>query len=292
MFNPLLGTTKELRPGVRALLFYLAVSTVYALVVWLLRSVPGLPAAAYPLGLLAVLLLVSRLALALESLPLSSLGLRLDGAFARDYVRGLLAGTAIIALTALGLYGLGGFRLVRTPGAPPWLLGAGTLVTGALVYLVPALNEELAFRGYLFQRLEQSLGTWAGLAAMSALFALAHLANPGMAGTTEILACLNIFLAGWILGLAYLRTRSLALPMGLHLGWNWAQGSLLGFGVSGTEPRGLFTPVFQAKPLWLTGGRFGLEGGLPCTIVCLIVCLILAPRGRDQKANNINSTIT
>jgi hypothetical protein len=287
MFNPFLGKTKELRPGARAILFYLAVSVAYALLVWLLRSVPGLPTAAYPLGLLAVLLLVSRLALAMEGLPLGALGLRLDGAFAREYARGLLAGTAIIALTALGLYATGGFRLARTPG-----LGAGTLATGALVYLVPALNEELAFRGYLFQRLEQSLGTWAGLAVMSALFALAHLANPGMAGTTEVLACLNIFLAGWILGLAYLRTRSLALPMGLHLGWNWAQGSLLGFGVSGTEPRGLFTPVLQAKPLWLTGGRFGLEGGLPCTIVCLVVCLILAPWSRAQQTSGKISIIT
>jgi hypothetical protein len=72
-----------------------------------------------------------------------------------------------------------------------------------------------------------------------------------------------------LLGLAYVKTRRLALPMGIHLGWNWAQGSLLGFGVSGTmDTRGWLNPVFDGRPEWLTGGAFGLEASLPCSILC------------------------
>jgi membrane protease YdiL (CAAX protease family) len=79
-----------------------------------------------------------------------------------------------------------------------------------------------------------------------------------MEGSVKLAALLNIFLAGWMLGFCYLRTGSLALPMGVHFGWNWVQGSL-GFGVSGNASHGLWKPVLHDKALWLTGGDFGLE---------------------------------
>ena len=84
-----------------------------------------------------------------------------------------------------------------------------------------------------------------------------------MAGATRAWAGLNLVLAGVLLGLCYLRTRSLALPMGLHLGWNWTQGSLLGFGVSGLPSGGWWTPVYHGRPLWLTGGRSGWRRACP-----------------------------
>jgi len=119
------------------------------------------------------------------------------------------------------------------------------------------------------QRLLEGAGPWTAQGAFAALFALLHWGNPGMHGSTRAWATLTIGLSAILLGLCYLRTRSLALPIGLHLGWNWAQGSLLGFGVSGTtDTRGLWTPVFRDRPEWLTGGAFGLEASLPCALVC------------------------
>lgn len=258
-----LGRNDSLRTGWRALFFYLTVMAGYGFVRW------GLPGAG-PLGLCAVLLLASWLFLALEARPLASLGLRLDRAWVLDYGRGLLLGAAVITATAALLWAAGGFRPVRNPACGPL-----TLASGALFYLVPAVNEELTFRGYIFQRLEWRLGPWASLALMSLLFGGAHLANPGMSGGLAALAFLNIFLAGVLLGLAYLGTRSLALPMGLHLGWNWAQGTLFGFGVSGTSARGLFRPVWGNRPYWLTGGAVGLEGSLFCTFFCLAACAVV-----------------
>jgi hypothetical protein len=96
-----------------------------------------------------------------------------------------------------------------------------------------------------------------------------------MQGTTEIVAVIDIFLAGAMLGLAYLRTRSLALPIGLHLGWNWTQGHVLGFGVSGFDFAGWVKPVFQGKAAWLTGGAFGPESSVFSPVVTLVVIALL-----------------
>ncbi len=97
-----------------------------------------------------------------------------------------------------------------------------------------------------------------------------------MAGATRGWASLDIAIAAVLLGLCYLRTRSLAMPIGLHLGWNWTQGSLLGFGVSGLPSHGWWMPVVHCRPHWLTGGSFGLEASLPCAIVGAAACLVLA----------------
>lgn len=267
MADPFRGGS-SLRPAWRVLLFYVAVSAAYRLERWVL------PAAASRLAraalLLAALLAVTRLFLALEARPLRAVGLAPGWAFLRQFGSGVLAGGAIILASALAAYAGGGFRPVRAPAA-----GAGMLASATLLYLLIALNEELTFRGYLFQRIEWPLGSRGALLLTALLFAAAHLANPGMDGVLRFRGTLTILAAGLLLGLAYLGTRSLALPIGLHLGWNWTQGALLGFGVSGTASGGLLAPVLDGRKAWLTGGAFGLEGGLPCLIVCLLACLIL-----------------
>ena len=126
------------------------------------------------------------------------------------------------------------------------------------------------FRGYPFQQLVKALGPGHAQWIFGILFTLVHWGNPGLAGPARPWATLNILLAALLLGLCYLRTRSLAMPMGLHFGWNWAQGSLLGFPVSGLNfAQGPWKPVSQNGPHWLTGWAFGLEASALCTLVCL-----------------------
>ena len=223
-----------------------------------------------PLRIL-VCLLLTWLFLRLEGRPLASVGLRLDGRFARGLLVGALGGVTLMVLTTLVIALAGGVHLARTPGTGP-----GLLLRGAWLFLCVAFSEELAFRGYFFQHLAKWPGPWAAQGAMGLLFALAHWGNPGMRGATLLWATLNIALASVLLGLCYLRSGSLAQPMGLHLGWNWAQGTLLGFGVSGTLSRGWWTPVFHGRPAWQTGGSFGLEASLPCTVLCVGACILLA----------------
>jgi membrane protease YdiL (CAAX protease family) len=107
-----------------------------------------------------------------------------------------------------------------------------------------------------------------------------------MSGATLFWATVNIGLAAILLGLCYLKTKSLALPIGVHIGWNFTQGNLLGFGVSGTtDAKGLLQPVFHGRPEWLTGGAFGLEASLPCVIVCGAAILALVRwKGRAAEA--------
>jgi membrane protease YdiL (CAAX protease family) len=176
--------------------------------------------------------------------------------------------------------GFGAVSLVRSGQ------GITPMLSGALFFLAVALFEEGVFRGYLLQRLTRGAGFFIAQVVMAILFALAHWGNPGMHGATLALATVDICLAGVLLGFCWKRTGSLALPVGLHLGWNWAQGSLLGFGVSGTDPAGFFKPIFTAgKPEWMSGGAFGLEAGLPDIIVCVLAILaIWMWKGRSVEA--------
>lgn len=250
-----------------ALLFQVGTSMAVAAV---LGWIPGLRPGWAVVNLL-VLLLFSRLLTALEGVGMASLGLAFNGRWVREFAAGLGIGTGVILGSALLLALAGGVRFRLGPGAGVW-----PLLSGALFYLLPAVNEELAYRGYSFQRVTRRLGGPAALAILSVLFALAHRANPNLSGSVASLSLVNIGLAGVLLGLAQLRTGSLALPMGIHLAWNWTQGPLLGFGVSGLAERGLLAPALSRGPLWLTGGAFGLEGSILCTAMAASACVLVA----------------
>ncbi len=217
-----------------------------------------------------LVLIPTWICLRMEGGSLRGVGLGLDGRWLREALVGTAWGIALIGVVALLVRGLGGFHFER--GA-----ATGAAVGVAFwMFVGVAFFEELAFRGYLFQRLVGGAGPWVAQLVLAVFFALGHWGNPGMQGATKLWASLNIGLAAIMLGLAYLKTRSLALPMGMHLGWNWAQGTLLGFGVSGNEEVGLLRPVFHGRPEWLTGGAFGLEASLPALLVLIAFILYLS----------------
>lgn len=219
----------------------------------------------------AIMALTSLICVRLERRSFRDLGFHLGPRWVGELVVGTVGGILLILLTALLVRGLDGFHWERTVN-----IGPRQLLLAAGMFLGVAFNEELMSRGFPFQRLVEGAGPWVGQLVFAALFALMHWGNPGMHGATKIWATVNIGLAAILLGFCYLRTKSLAMPIGLHLGWNWAQGSLLGFGVSGTtDAKGLWTPVFHGKPEWLTGGAFGLEASLVCTLVCGAVIFAL-----------------
>ena len=243
-----------------------------------------LPAAAFTfLGVLAL----TWVALQMERLPLATIGLDLDRRWGREFLAGVLAGAAFILVMAW---------LVQLASGCTWArdvrTGPGRLAAGAWLYLAVAASEELLFRGYLFQRLARGLGASPALGLTALLFTAMHWDNPGMTGATRAWASLNITLASVLLGLCWLRTRSLALPIGLHLGWNWTQGTLLGFGVSGLPGAGWWAPATRDAAPWLTGGAFGLEASLFCTVVTAAGCVALVlmrprdPAGKKIKVND------
>jgi membrane protease YdiL (CAAX protease family) len=179
-----------------------------------------------------------------------------DPRWARNLGIGLLVGVGIFSVAVAVVAALGFYR-VTGEGDASGLLAA---VIGAAIF--PAVSEEIMFRGILFRWIEEFGGSWMAVVVSSALFGLAHIGNPG----SGLLAVTGIaFEAGIMLAAAYMLTRSLWLPMGIHAAWNFAQGEIWDIPVSGTDVHGLLTARFAGNPL-LTGNGFGLEAS-PIAIV-------------------------
>lgn len=204
----------------------------------------------------------------LDRRPLSTLGLRASGGFALDLAFGTALGLALIfgVLTAEDALGWARYgELPLTDGSPPRLVYALATV---VIYAAVAFYEELVFRAYLIPNVAHGLrGRWlsggAAVAAAtiltSAVFGLAHALNPH----ASPIATLNIVMAGVMLATGYLLTGELALPIGLHLGWNLAQ-NLFGMPVSGQRMFhfGALLSREVTGPDWITGGDFGPEAGV------------------------------
>lgn len=282
MSDIFLGPAGHVRSGWKTLLFYVSyvAATIFLsfpvfLVADLLKRDPR---TLHPLFEIApstlAVLGITALALVFEKRPFHSVGFHLNARWFREFLLGTLGGILLISATALALWTLGGFHWVPDPKGT----GLGIL-TGFGIFFLVGVHEEAAFRGYPFQRLVEGMGPWPAQILLGILFACIHLGNPGIKDASTALMAftfLNIALAAVFFGLCYLKTRSLALPIGLHLGWNWAQGNLLGFQVSGTtNMRGLWTTVLHDKPTWLTGGAVGLEGSALCTLFCGVAIVVL-----------------
>ncbi len=208
----------------------------------------------------------------LEELPFAALGCSPHPGWLKNFVLGSVLGTASLFLAALLTSLTRGIRFSFDPAGAK-LIGQ-TLFGSILIFLFAGAAEEILFRGYPLQTLTRARLAWLGVLLTSIPFAAAHLKNPNaVPGFTFI----NTALAGVWLAVAYLRTRSLWLPFGLHWSWNWAQASLLGLPVSGIEriaPVPLLKAI-NAGPDWLTGGAYGIEGGAACTIALLISTVVI-----------------
>jgi hypothetical protein len=210
----------------------------------------------------------------LERRPGGALGIAWTSRTPAEIAIGLAIGTLAIGAVA-GLLSIAGFvRYTGDAGSVgSWLW---TLAADFGLLAVAAYAEEALFRGYAFQVLVRGFGAVAATLFASGLFALAHSANPNVGG----LALVNLFLAGVLLSVAYLRTASLWFATAVHLGWNWGMASLLDLPVSGITQ--LETPLYEpvvSGPEWLTGGAFGPEAGLPGTLA-FAAALVLVLRWR------------
>ena len=170
---------------------------------------------------------------------------------------GLVGGTVLFSIAVAIAGALGIYRIV----------GIGSL-NGLLAALVvptvgAAVTEEMLFRGILFRWLEQFGGSWVALLLTSGFFGAAHLMNPN----ASTIAAVGIALeAGVMLGAAYMLTRSLWLPMGLHAAWNFTQGEIYDIPVSGTKVDGMVDAQLSGPPI-LSGNGFGLEASLIAIII-------------------------
>ncbi|HMF58639.1 MAG TPA: type II CAAX endopeptidase family protein [Pyrinomonadaceae bacterium] len=216
----------------------------------------------------------------LEELPWRALGWTFNNRWKRDILSGVLIGSLSLLLAAC-IALLGGklrFVLNFTGLYQPIIK---TLFSSLAVFIPSAAAEEMLFRGYPLQTFARAHLAWVGLFLTSVPFALVHLGNPNV---VLIFTFINTALAGVWLAVAYLKTRSLWLPLAIHFSWNWTMNAIMGIPVSGiTEfaPAPLFRAI-DSGPAWLTGGDYGLEGGAACTLA-LLVSTIFIWRARFLK---------
>ena len=198
---------------------------------------------------------------------LADFGLAWGPASLREFVTGIAcgAGGAIVIMLVVLLAGMATFDAV--PAAPRAWAGIPLLV---IVLLFGSAGEELIFHGYAFQHLVRHLGEFATVLPVGILFGLMHMGNQNV----TFLAVFNTMAWGVLLGCAYLRTRALWLPIGMHYGWNAAMPflgeNLSGFTISVTG----YELHWRTGVLW-SGGLYGLEGGLFTTGVVAVLFFVL-----------------
>ena len=186
----------------------------------------------------------------------------------------------------LGIGAAVGLGLVAVVVGILWVLGYYTIVgTNALAVVFVSLAndgagafvEEIVLRGIVFRITEERIGTWLALAISVVLFALLHLASPNATLTSTVVVGVE---GGVLLSAAYVLTRRLWLPIGIHFGWDFSQDAVFGVG-KGTK--GLVVGDLGG-PAWLSGGSAGIEGSVVALLVCAVVgAYLLVRAGRRSN---------
>jgi hypothetical protein len=227
-------------------------------------------------GTTASVLFVAREA---DGRSLADLGLALDRRWWADLGVGFALGALLLTGVFLALVGGGWARVTRVgpPALVPWL---GTLG----LFVVVGFYEELFVRGWLltnvaegFAWLGDRLASAVAVLASASVFGALHLANPGATPAST----LGVTAAGVFLGVAFVRTASLALPVGVHVTWNFVQGAVYGFPVSGIATPTSVVATVRSGPAPFTGGAFGPEAsllGLSASAVGTLAVLAYARR--------------
>lgn len=217
-----------------------------------------------------------------EKRPFHTLGFEKNGALLQ-YGRGLLLG-ALLFGGAVGLMELFGFverQAVPLQTDQTGLAALGGVLLVALGWVVQGAGEEVLTRGWMLPVLGARARPWIGIVVVSLFFSLLHGLNPNL----SVLAMVNLALFGLFAAFYALREGSLWGICALHSVWNWIQGNVFGFEVSGTNAGGgtLFKFV-ETGPDWFTGGAFGPEGGLAVSLMLLlgIVVIFAWPRPENE----------
>lgn len=193
----------------------------------------------------------------------------------KDQALGLLLGVlyfgAVVGLMALaGSYTITSARFNLMPQ-----------LTAFMLFYVVAVFEEIIFRGVVFRLIDDRWNTALALIISAVLFGALHYWNPGASLWSS---CAIAIEAGLLLGAAYKHFGTLWLPIGIHWAWNYVQGNVLGFAVSGVQTSDkIFSPIITGSD-WITGGAFGAEASVPAVGVGLLLTIVLmAGRKRDRR---------
>jgi membrane protease YdiL (CAAX protease family) len=199
----------------------------------------------------------------LDRRGLGDLGLRLHRGWGGNFAKGAALGFLILGIIFAFSLAVGSIRVEGfARPAPDGVSVVGYLLGAMLAFLSVGVYEELMFRGYVLQRLNDSASRIASVLVSSVVFAVLHGFNPG----ADVFGILNTIGIGIILCVLYFRTGSLWMPIGFHTAWNFSLSYIYSLPVSGIPLYGVLNVVEVDADSRLTGGSYGPEAGLACTI--------------------------
>jgi membrane protease YdiL (CAAX protease family) len=213
---------------------------------------------------IVALLVASRF---IDRRPFRQFGFRMDGGWWLDLLFGLALGALLMTGVFLAELAAGWVRITDFLQSPGGTGFAAAIALPLVTFVCVGISEEALARGYLLRNAGEgfnlpAVGPQAAIVVAwllsSAIFGFLHAFNPNASAVSTF----NIFLAGLFLGLGYVLTGQLAIPIGLHVTWNFFQGSVYGFPVSGIETPTEFVGIDQGGSTLITGGPFGPEAGL------------------------------
>ncbi len=197
----------------------------------------------------------------------------------KDVILGILAGFIMIGVGFYALQDLGQIKYTINT------INYTKIGFGVLLFIIVAINEELLFRGYLLNNFLQSVPRYWALLISSLLFAALHLGNAHI----DAIGFGNIILAGFLLGISYTYTKSLWFPIALHFSWNFFQGTVFGYAVSGNDTYSIIKQMRDADTVW-NGGAFGFEASLTA-IFLLLIFTVLIGKYYANKNNKLEATL-
>jgi len=200
-------------------------------------------------------------------------GLPLRRGWTDEFGSGVAIGWGAVIICVLPMFFIGGIAVVITAQGSAW----GWLIADLLYFALLALGEEVAFRGYGFQRFTSVVGSSGAAFGFALFYAVVRALQPG---TTNASIAISVVFS-FLLTTAYLRTRALWLSWGLNFAWKAAQGLIFGLTVSGISSH---SPVIEGNPMgpfWLTGGGYGVDASWWACIVLLCAFPVVYRLTRD-----------
>ena len=157
----------------------------------------------------------------------------------------------------------------------------GSILINLVAFTAIAFMEEIAIRGYVLRKLMRWTNKYTALIISSVIFSVLHALNPNI----NFLSLINLFFAGVLLGIVYIYTKNLWFSIALHFSWNFFQGAIFGFNVSGIEFNSIIIQKIQHNNIW-NGGAFGFEGSVLCILFQMVSILIIFNFFRNYKVKS------
>ena len=201
----------------------------------------------------------------IEKRSFSSIGFNKNN-WLKKYSLGFLIGLAMMSIIVLILFPFGYITVEKNPIQPVGISAIASVLVILLGWIIQGATEEIVTRGWLLNVLSTKYNIGVGLLISSTLFGLMHLTNPNV----NYIAVINIILVGLFYGLYVIKTNDLWAVCGMHSAWNFAQGNLFGFEVSGLDVSvGSLIDLNLVGSDFVTGGIFGPEAGITATFILL-----------------------